>query len=65
MPIIFDIANLVDVVSGQDVVISIGFHHDMMINVWDLKAKKKLASNKISTKVKPNYLMTGQSPCVY
>lgn len=33
-------------------VVSIGTQHDMIVNVWDWKNNMKVASNKISTKVK-------------
>ncbi|KAF5307413.1 hypothetical protein FQR65_LT06927 [Abscondita terminalis] len=33
-------------------VVSIGTQHDMIVNVWDWKTNTKVASNKISTKVK-------------
>ncbi|XP_017782013.1 PREDICTED: WD repeat-containing protein 62 isoform X2 [Nicrophorus vespilloides] len=33
-------------------VVSIGTQHDMIVNVWDWKSNIKVASNKISTKVK-------------
>lgn len=31
---------------------SIGSQHDMIVNVWDWKNNIKIASNKVSTKVK-------------
>ena len=33
-------------------VVSVGSQHDMIVNVWDWKNNIKIASNKISTKVK-------------
>ncbi|KAF4524053.1 hypothetical protein B566_EDAN013207 [Ephemera danica] len=33
-------------------VVSVGTQHDMIVNVWDWRAGVKVASNKISTKVK-------------
>lgn len=33
-------------------VVSIGTQHDMIVNVWDWKNNIKVASNKVSTKVK-------------
>ncbi|CAG2053667.1 unnamed protein product, partial [Timema podura] len=33
-------------------VVSVGSQHDMIVNVWDWKANLKVASNKVSTKVK-------------
>ncbi|XP_072381673.1 mitogen-activated protein kinase-binding protein 1 isoform X10 [Diabrotica undecimpunctata] len=33
-------------------VVSIGTQHDMIVNVWDWKSNIKVASNKVSTKVK-------------
>lgn len=33
-------------------VVSIGSQHDMIVNVWDWKNNIKVASNKVSTKVK-------------
>lgn len=33
-------------------VVSVGTQHDMIVNVWDWKAGVKVASNKVSTKVK-------------
>lgn len=33
-------------------VVSIGTQHDMIVNVWDWKNDVKVASNKVSTKVK-------------
>ena len=43
---------------GVNYGISIGLHHDMMINVWHLKSKGKVASNKISTKVESFSVMS-------
>ncbi|CAG9861239.1 unnamed protein product [Phyllotreta striolata] len=33
-------------------VVSVGTQHDMIVNVWDWKSNIKVASNKVSTKVK-------------
>lgn len=33
-------------------VVSVGTQHDMIVNVWDWKNNVKVASNKVSTKVK-------------
>ncbi|XP_066991483.1 mitogen-activated protein kinase-binding protein 1 [Anabrus simplex] len=33
-------------------VVSVGSQHDMIVNVWDWRANVKVASNKVSTKVK-------------
>lgn len=33
-------------------VVSVGTQHDMIVNVWDWKNNIKVASNKVSTKVK-------------
>ncbi|KAK7791824.1 hypothetical protein R5R35_001242 [Gryllus longicercus] len=33
-------------------VVSVGSQHDMIVNVWDWRANIKVASNKVSTKVK-------------
>ena len=33
-------------------VVSIGSQHDMIVNVWDWRSNVKVASNKVSTKVK-------------
>lgn len=33
-------------------IVSIGTQHDMIVNVWDWRANVKVASNKVSTKVK-------------
>ena len=32
--------------------VSVGSQHDMIVNVWDWRNNVKVASNKISTKVK-------------
>ncbi|XP_073989387.1 WD repeat domain 62 isoform X4 [Rhodnius prolixus] len=36
----------------QKYVVSVGSQHDMIVNVWDWRAGLKVASNKVSTKVK-------------
>lgn len=33
-------------------VVSVGSQHDMIVNVWDWRANIKVASNKVSSKVK-------------
>ncbi len=33
-------------------VVSVGSQHDMIVNVWDWRSGVKVASNKVSTKVK-------------
>lgn len=38
--------------AGNKYVVSIGTQHDMIVNVWDWRNNTKVASNKISTKVK-------------
>lgn len=37
---------------SQKYVVSVGSQHDMIVNVWDWKSGVKVASNKVSTKVK-------------
>lgn len=33
-------------------VVSVGSQHDMIVNVWDWRGQVKVASNKVSSKVK-------------
>lgn len=37
---------------SQKYLVSIGCEHDMIVNVWDWKCGGKVASNKVSNKVK-------------
>ncbi|XP_039299176.1 mitogen-activated protein kinase-binding protein 1 [Nilaparvata lugens] len=37
---------------SQKYVVSVGSQHDMIVNVWDWRSRVKVASNKVSTKVK-------------
>jgi WD domain, G-beta repeat. len=37
---------------NQKFVVSVGCQHDMIVNVWDWKNNVKIASNKVSNKVK-------------
>ncbi|XP_075219511.1 WD repeat domain 62 isoform X2 [Lycorma delicatula] len=37
---------------SQKYVVSVGSQHDMIVNVWDWRSGVKVASNKVSTKVK-------------
>ncbi|XP_040574255.1 uncharacterized protein Wdr62 isoform X3 [Lepeophtheirus salmonis] len=44
--------NCVAFAPNNKYVVSVGSQHDMIVNVWDWKNNVKVASNKISTKVK-------------
>ncbi len=51
-------------------VVSVGSQHDMIVNVWDWRSGVKVASNKVSTKVKAisfaengNYFVTAGNRC--
>ena len=51
-------------------VVSVGSQHDMIVNVWDWRNNVKVASNKVSTKVKAisfaengNYFVTAGNRC--
>ncbi|XP_037079636.1 mitogen-activated protein kinase-binding protein 1-like [Pollicipes pollicipes] len=37
---------------GNKYVVSVGFQHDMIVNVWDWQRNVKVASNKVSSRVK-------------
>jgi WD40 repeat protein len=37
---------------GHKYVVSVGSQHDMIVNVWDWRSNVKVASNKVSAKVK-------------
>lgn len=37
---------------SQKYLVSVGCEHDMIVNVWDWKSGVKVASNKVSNKVK-------------
>lgn len=46
-------------------VVSVGTHHDMVVNVWDWRNNVKVASNKVSAKVRlfahPSFVYFGHS----
>ncbi|XP_059095788.1 mitogen-activated protein kinase-binding protein 1-like isoform X3 [Tigriopus californicus] len=44
--------NVVSFAPNNKYVVSVGSQHDMIVNVWDWKNNVKVASNKVSTKVK-------------
>eukprot|EP00095_Tigriopus_kingsejongensis_P003257 maker-scaffold69_size418775-snap-gene-2.28 protein:Tk03257 transcript:maker-scaffold69_size418775-snap-gene-2.28-mRNA-1 annotation:"mitogen-activated protein kinase-binding protein 1-like isoform x2" len=44
--------NVVSFAPNNKYVVSVGSQHDMIVNVWDWRNNVKVASNKVSTKVK-------------